>query len=91
MYTSLYQKICKFDEFPLYCKYIVSIQLRKVVYNMMRNYKKLLCVLGALFVFVTFSALTVHAEEETDDENKTGAPYFYVETEDPSLDCFPLK
>lgn len=58
---------------------------------MMRNYKKRLCVLGALFVFVTFSALTVHAEEEMDDGNKTGAPYFYVETEDPSLDCFPLK
>lgn len=58
---------------------------------MMRNYKKLLCFLGALFVFITFSDLTVYAEEETDDENKTGAPYFYVETQDPSVDCFPLK
>ena len=58
---------------------------------MMRNYKKLLCFLGALFVFMTFFNLTVYAEEETDDENKTGAPYFYVESQDPSVDCFPLK
>lgn len=58
---------------------------------MMKKYKKLLCFFGAAFVFITCFSLTVHAEEETDNENKTGAPYFYVETQDGSSDPFPLK
>ena len=58
---------------------------------MMKKCRKFLCFLGAAFVFLTCVSLTVYAEEETDNENKTGAPYFYVETEDGSTDPFPLK
>lgn len=58
---------------------------------MMKKCRKLLCFMGAAFVFLTCVSLTVHAEEETDNENKTGAPYFYVETEDGLSDPFPLK
>lgn len=32
----------------------------------------------------------VHAEEET-EEDKTRSPYFYVESEEEGVDCFPLK
>ena len=55
--------------------------------------RNFLCLIltGAAFVLISALCLTVHAEEETQDTNKTGAPYFYVETQDPSLDCFPLK
>lgn len=66
--------------------------LRKVWYNKMKKYNKLLCYLGALFIFMTFPTPPVHAaEEDGSNEDKTGAPYFYVETEDVSVDSFPLK
>lgn len=58
---------------------------------MMKKCGKLLCFLGAAFVFVTCFSLTARAEEETDNEDKTGAPYFYVETQDGASDPFPLK
>lgn len=61
---------------------------------MMKKYEKLFCFIsfiGAAFVLTCALGLTVHAEEETQDVDKTGAPYFYVETQDPSLDSFPLK
>lgn len=58
---------------------------------MMKKCGKLLCFLGAAFVFGTCFSLTVRAEEETDNEDKTGAPYFYVETQDGASDPFPLK
>jgi len=58
---------------------------------MMKKCGKLLCFLGAAFVFMTCFSLTVCAEEETDNEDKTGAPYFYVETQDGASDPFPLK
>lgn len=58
---------------------------------MMKKYEKLLCFLGAVIVFAASFSLTAYAEEENEEEDKAGAPYFYVETQDQSLDCFPLK
>jgi len=42
---------------------------------------------------MTLPVQYVHAEEENakEDEDKTCAPYFYVETDDVSVDSFPLK
>ena len=54
--------------------------------------KKLICLLAAVLVLMSVPIPTVHAKEESsEDEDKTGAPYFYVETADPSVDSFPLK
>lgn len=54
--------------------------------------KKLICLLAAVLVFMSVPIPAVHAKEESsEDEDKTGAPYFYVETADPSVDSFPLK
>lgn len=61
---------------------------------MMKKYEKLFCFIsfiGAALVLISSLSLTAHAEEEGQDADKTGAPYFYVETQDPSLDSFPLK
>lgn len=66
--------------------------MRKAGYNEMKKSNRLLCFLGALLMLVTFPAPPVHAEEErTQAGGQTGAPYFYVETQDVSVDCFPLK
>lgn len=51
---------------------------------------KLILLLFVLFLFMPFPS-KVYAEEENEAEDKTYAPYFYVETEDPSVDNFPLK
>lgn len=57
----------------------------------MKKYKSLLCLLSALIIFMS-SVPTVHAEEAMDvDEDRTYAPYFYVESEEVGLDCLPLK
>lgn len=57
----------------------------------MKKYKSLLCLLSALVIFMS-CVPTVHAEEAMDvDEDKTYAPYFYVESEEVGLDCLPLK
>ena len=61
---------------------------------MMKKYEKLFCFIsfiGAALVLISSLSLTAYAEEEGQDTDKTGAPYFYVETQDPSLDSFPLK
>ncbi len=61
---------------------------------MMKKYEKLFCFIsfiGAALVLISSLGLTAYAEEEGQDTDKTGAPYFYVETQDPSLDSFPLK
>lgn len=45
-----------------------------------------------LMCFAALPVQLVHAEEETaQDKDKTCAPYFYVETDDVSVDSFPLK
>lgn len=57
----------------------------------MKRYKSLLCLLSALVIFMS-CVPTVHAEEAMDvDEDKTYAPYFYVESEEVGVDCLPLK
>lgn len=57
----------------------------------MKKYKSLLCLLSAFIIFMS-SVPTVHAEEAMDvDEDKTYAPYFYVESEEVGVDCLPLK
>lgn len=58
----------------------------------MKKHKKLLFFLSAVLFFLSIPVSPVHAEEaDSQDEDKTGAPYFYVETADPSVDSFPLK
>lgn len=59
----------------------------------MKKYKRLLCFLSVMLLLFMFPVYPVHAEEEetTVQEDKTGAPYFYVETDDVSVDSFPLK
>ncbi len=58
----------------------------------MKKCKKFLGFLSVLLVLVMLPLPPVLAEEErAEDKNKTGAPYFYVETQDVSVDSFPLK
>ncbi|MDE7273496.1 MAG: VIT and VWA domain-containing protein [Lachnospiraceae bacterium] len=58
----------------------------------MKKHNKFLCFLSVLLMLVTLPIPPVYAEEEhVEEEDKTGAPYFYVETQDVSVDSFPLK
>lgn len=58
----------------------------------MKKYKRFLSFLGVLLACVVFQSRPVFAGEDGGGEkDKTGAPYFFVETEDISVDCFPLK
>lgn len=58
----------------------------------MKKYNRFLCFLSALLMLVMLPVSPVHAEEEgVENGDKTGAPYFYVETDDVSVDSFPLK
>lgn len=66
--------------------------VRKAGYNIMKKCNKFLCFLCVLLMSAMFPASPVHAEEERGREgDQTGAPYFYVETQDVSVDSFPLK
>lgn len=57
----------------------------------MKKKKRLLCILSVLLLLMTYAPV-VHADEsQTEDEDKTYAPYFYVESEEVGVDCFPLK
>lgn len=57
----------------------------------MKKHRKLLCFLSVLLLFVCYSPI-VHAKEDDDEnEDKTRSPYFYVESEEIGVDCFPLK
>lgn len=56
-----------------------------------KNYKRLLCLLTALCLFLG-CAPAVHAEEaDSEEKDQTRAPYFYVESEEIGVDSFPLK
>lgn len=58
----------------------------------MKRNSKFLAFLGALLIFMSIPIQPVHADEpRAENGDKTGAPYFYVETADPSADSFPLK
>ncbi|MCM1261944.1 MAG: VIT and VWA domain-containing protein [Butyrivibrio sp.] len=57
----------------------------------MKKHKKLLCIFSVILILVSYVPV-VHAQEsETEEEDRTGAPYFYVESEEYGVDCFPLK
>lgn len=63
----------------------------------MKKKKNRLCLLLALLL-LSASIQTVYAQENTENtestennEDKTLAPYFIIQTEDISIDCFPLK
>lgn len=56
----------------------------------MKNKKKILCFLFALLIF-TSSAPISHAEEAENAEDQILAPYFMIQSEDATLDSFPLK
>ena len=57
----------------------------------MKKKRRLLCIFSVLLLLMSYMPV-VHAEEsETEDEDKTYAPYFYVESEEVGVDCFPLK
>lgn len=57
----------------------------------MKKYQRILCFFSALIILITCSP-SVHAEESnTDAQDKTGSPYFYVESKETGTDCFPLK
>ncbi len=56
----------------------------------MKKHKKLLCLLSALCMLFGCSPV-VHASEADADEDRTYAPYFYVESEEVGVDSFPLK
>lgn len=57
----------------------------------MNKHKRFLCLFCALTFLITYAS-TVHAEEmETKNDNRTLSPYFYVESEETGVDCFPLK
>lgn len=49
-----------------------------------------LCIIFSLFL-LSFLPTTAYAREAEEDTGQTGAPYFFVEDGDPSVDHFPLK
>lgn len=57
----------------------------------MKSYKRQLCFFGVLILLVMLPVYSAHAEEENKEEDKTGAPYFYVESTEVNVDSFPLK
>lgn len=57
----------------------------------MKKHPRKLCFLLTLLILMS-SAPAVHAaESEKKNEDKTAAPYFYVESSETGVDCFPLK
>ncbi len=64
---------------------------KKGRYKKMKEYKRQLCFLGVLLLLMMLPAHPAHAEEEKKNEDKTGAPYFYVESKEVNVDSFPLK
>lgn len=56
----------------------------------MKKRRRPLCILSVLILLLCH-APAVHAQEEKANEDKTSSPYFYVESEDVGVDCFPLK
>ena len=57
----------------------------------MKNLKKWLSLLFTLLLLTAYSSLSYAAEEEQEDGEELLAPYFIIQSEDTSLDLFPLK
>lgn len=70
----------------------VKILGRRMIIKM-KKHRKLLYFFSVLLVMITCCpAPAAHAEQSrAEDEDKTQAPYFYVESEETGVDCFPLK
>ena len=56
----------------------------------MKTKRLLLSLLCVVLLFTTLTP-TVYAAEPQKDEDKTYAPYFFVESEHPETESFPLK
>ncbi|GFI21877.1 hypothetical protein IMSAGC011_00650 [Lachnospiraceae bacterium] len=57
----------------------------------MKQYKIFLRFMCMLLLLIMLPMNPIYAEEESKEEDKTGAPYFYVESEEVNVDSFPLK
>ena len=55
------------------------------------NKKKISLFFLTVLLLLTTPVLPVHAEEGSENEDVTMAPYFLVVSEDTTVDCFPLK
>ncbi len=55
------------------------------------NKKKISLFFLTVLLLLTTPVLPVHAEEKSENEDVTMAPYFLVVSEDTTVDCFPLK
>ncbi len=54
------------------------------------KHNRLLCILLVCLLCINYVPVA-HAREDTEDEDKTCAPYFYVESQETGVDSFPLK
>lgn len=59
--------------------------------NKMKKHQRRLCFLLTLLIFLSNAPAVHAAESEPKNEDKTAAPYFYVESSETGVDCFPLK
>lgn len=57
----------------------------------MKKNRRLLCVLSVILLILSYTPMVYAEEGQTEDEDKTCAPYFYVESEEIGVECFPLK
>lgn len=56
-----------------------------------RSFQKLICLFSVLLLCISYAPAVYAEEEETENGNRTRSPYFYVESEEVGVDCFPLK
>ncbi len=57
----------------------------------MKRMRKILCFLSALLIISAYAPVSYAAEAKEEEEDQVLAPYFIVQSENSSVDCFPLK
>ncbi|MCM1125741.1 MAG: VIT and VWA domain-containing protein [Lachnospiraceae bacterium] len=57
----------------------------------MKKHQRLFCFLLTLLLIMSNAPAVHAAESEPKNEDQTAAPYFYVESGEVGVDCFPLK
>ncbi|MBD5444769.1 MAG: VWA domain-containing protein [Lachnospiraceae bacterium] len=57
----------------------------------MKKHRRLLCLFSALLILATCAPVVYAEAESVENEDRTLSPYFYVESEEVGVDCFPLK
>ncbi len=57
----------------------------------MKRMRKILCFLSALLIISAYAPVSYAAEAMEEEEDQVLAPYFIVQSENSSVDCFPLK